>query len=523
MNSTSNKHTDLVFAPEQDKAPDRPVAPPWKVMIVDDEPGVHQVTLLALTNFEFDGRPLQFLHAHSVTEARHLLSTEKDIALLLVDVVMETEHAGLDLVHYLRKELKNSLSRVVLRTGQPGQAPERTVIRQYDINDYKEKTELTAQKLFSTVFTSLRSYRDLAALEANRRGLEEVIRASGAVFQIAKLGNFIHGVLEQLLAVLYLGKDSLYLECDCVALESRANRLSVVAATGGYASLVGQNPAQCLEPEVFDNVSRVLEHKQSVVSGNVYIGYFCPRTGREDVIYVSGTRPLSSDDANLIELFLRNVSIAYENALLREEIEGTQRDMVYLLGEAVETRSRETGQHVRRVAEYCKLIAEGLGLGERVAEILHTAAPLHDFGKIAIPDYILHKPDKLTAEEWVVMQSHALIGEELLIKSDREILRAAAVLSGQHHERWDGNGYPRKLAGEGIHIYGRIGAVADVFDALAGRRCYKDPWPIAQILDYLRKERGQQFDPAIVDWVLMNADKMVAILERYPDEHNPAH
>lgn len=523
MTKSSTMDQDFAFAPEDGHSVAAADSPGWKVLIVDDEPGVHDVTKLALKNFDFDGRGLHFLHALSAAEARQILAVEQDIALILVDVVMETEHAGLDLVRHLREELKNSLIRVVLRTGQPGQAPERTVIRQYDINDYKEKTELTAQKLFSTVFTSLRSYRDLAALDANRRGLEEVLRASGAVFQISELGGFIHGVLEQLLAVLYLGKDSLYLGCDCVALESNPDCFSVVAATGGYANLVGKDATECLDSTILANVSAVLRNKRSMATGSAYIGYFCPRPGREDVIYVTGTRMLSGDDVNLIELFLHNVSIAYENAILREEIEGTQRDMVYLLGEAVETRSRETGQHVRRVAEYCRLIAEGLGLSQREAEILHIASPLHDFGKIGIPDDILHKPGKLTNEEWAVMQSHAGVGEELLIQSDREMLRVAAVLSGQHHERWDGTGYPRGLAGEAIHIYGRIGAVADVFDALAGRRCYKEPWPVEKILDYLKEQRGRQFDPAIVDWVLANANLMVAILDKYPDTTTAHH
>jgi response regulator RpfG family c-di-GMP phosphodiesterase len=514
---------EMFFAPEEETEVAKASASVWKVLIIDDDISVHDVTKLALKNVEFDGRPLQFLDAYSAAEARQILAVDDEIALALVDVVMETEHAGLDLVHHIRNELNNTLIRIVLRTGQPGQAPERTVISQYDINDYKEKTELTAQKLFSTVFTSLRSYRDLAALNANRRGLEEVIRASGAVFQISDLDSFIHGVLEQLLAVLYLGKNSLYLGCDCVAMESKADRFSVVAATGDFSSLVGKNPIECLNQEILNNVTMVLENKQSLVRGNVYVGYFCPRLGREDVIYVTGARPMSADDLKLIELFLKNVSIAYENALLRDEIEGTQRDMVYMLGEAVETRSRETGQHVRRVAEYCRLIAEGIGLPQRDIEILHIASPLHDFGKIGIPDSILHKPGKLVDDEWHTMQSHASMGEELLERSDREMLRAAAVLAGQHHERWDGSGYPRGLSGEAIHIFGRIGAIADVFDALAGRRCYKEPWPVEKILGYIKEQRGRQFDPVLVDWILANTDKMITVLEQYPDTAMPHH
>ncbi|WP_066703231.1 HD-GYP domain-containing protein [Curvibacter delicatus] len=130
---------------------------------------------------------------------------------------------------------------------------------------------------------------------------------------------------------------------------------------------------------------------------------------------------------------------------------------------------------------------------------------------------MLHKPSKLDEEEWAVMRQHAEIGQDLLSQSKREILQAAAVLAGQHHEKWDGSGYPLGLQGEQIHIYGRIGAVADVFDALASLRSYKAPWPLEAILDYLRQQRGRHFDPAIVDWVLDNVDTMGTVAREFPD------
>lgn len=203
--------------------------------------------------------------------------------------------------------------------------------------------------------------------------------------------------------------------------------------------------------------------------------------------------------------------------LLKEEIEGTQRDMVYMLGEAIETRSKETGNHVRRVAEYSYLIAKGLGMTEKESEILKVASPLHDFGKIGIPDSILHKPGKLTEDEFEVMKYHASMGKELLDRSNREILRAAAIVAGEHHEKWDGSGYPNQLVGEEIHIYGRIVAVADVFDALGSRRSYKEPWLVEDILALLERDKGTHFDPAIVDWVINNTDKMAEVTALYPD------
>lgn len=172
--------------------------PCWCVLLVDDDAEIHGITRLALRGFEFQSRPLELLSAHSAAEAREIFARRHDIALALVDVVMETEHAGLDLVRYLREDCNNRLTRLVLRTGQAGQAPEDRVIREYDIDDYKEKTELTAQKLRTLLYSMLRSYRDLCVIEEQRRGLSKVMEASAKVQNAATLKLFSSTVLEQL-------------------------------------------------------------------------------------------------------------------------------------------------------------------------------------------------------------------------------------------------------------------------------------------------------------------------------------
>lgn len=176
---TDSVHTDgILNLPDELPSGDTPYKKPWKLLVVDDEEEVHAVTRLALGGFEFASRPLQIIGAYSGAEAKKVMSEEKDIAMILLDVVMETDQAGLDVVKYIREELGNRFVRIILRTGQPGQAPEYKVITEYDINDYKQKTELTRGKMFTLVHTSLSSYRDLMALEANRHGLEKVIEAS---------------------------------------------------------------------------------------------------------------------------------------------------------------------------------------------------------------------------------------------------------------------------------------------------------------------------------------------------------
>ena len=173
---------DILFA---DEAPEEStVEDAWTILIVDDDEEVHSVTELALDGLRISGRPLQFIHAYSGAEARTKLQAHPDTALMLLDVVMETDHAGLDVVEYVRNTLANPFIRIILRTGQPGQAPELDVITRYDINDYKQKTELTRERLFTTIYTSLGVYRDLVTLEANRLGLEKVIEASATVMEI---------------------------------------------------------------------------------------------------------------------------------------------------------------------------------------------------------------------------------------------------------------------------------------------------------------------------------------------------
>jgi response regulator RpfG family c-di-GMP phosphodiesterase len=205
--------------------------------------------------------------------------------------------------------------------------------------------------------------------------------------------------------------------------------------------------------------------------------------------------------------------------LLNHEIESTQREIVYKMGEIGESRSKETGNHVKRVAEYSRLLALLYGLSEQEADILFTASPMHDIGKVAIPDSILNKPGKLTNEEFEIMKSHASIGYEVLKGSDREVLKAASIVSYEHHEKYNGTGYPRGLKGEEIHIFGRITAIADVFDALGHDRCYKQAWELDKILALFQEEKGKHFDPQLIDLFMDNLDKFLEIRDSLNDEY----
>lgn len=200
-----------------------------------------------------------------------------------------------------------------------------------------------------------------------------------------------------------------------------------------------------------------------------------------------------------------------------QEIEATQREVIITMGTICETRSRETGNHVRRVAEYSALLADLAGYSEREQELLRIASPMHDIGKVAIADEILNKPGKYTPEEFEVMKAHTTLGYEMLRGSNREIIQAAAIVAHQHHEKYDGSGYPQGLSGEAIHLYGRITAIADVFDALGSDRVYKKAWPLSEILEFFREQSGSHFDPALVTLFFDHLDRFLQIRERFKD------
>lgn len=209
-----------------------------------------------------------------------------------------------------------------------------------------------------------------------------------------------------------------------------------------------------------------------------------------------------------------------EIKILNHEIEETQSEVVTTMGAIGESRSKETGNHVKRVAEFSRILAVEYGLKIEEAELLKEVSPMHDIGKIAIPDHILNKPGKLNQEERTVMDTHTTLGYDMLKFSNKPLFQAAAIVAHQHHERWDGSGYPRGLQGDEIHIFGRITAIVDVFDALASDRCYKKAWPDDEILELIQKESGQHFDPHLVTLFVNNIDRFFSVRDQYKDVFN---
>jgi len=339
---------------------------PWKILIVDDDADIHEVTEMALKRLVYEERPLAFIKAYTAAEAIEQLEKTPDIAVVLLDVVMESDTSGLDLVKTIREKMGNSNIRIIVRTGNPGLAPEESVTLNYDINDYRGKTELTAQSLRTMIITALRSY------------------------------------------------------------------MAIVTING-----------------------------------------------------------------------------------LKQEIDDTQKELIYSLGEIAESRSTDNSCHVKRVGYISAFLAKKVGFLPKEIEIMHLAASIHDVGKLAIDDKILNKPGKLTYEEFEQMKNHCLFGYELLKNSRRELFQTAAIIAYEHHENYDGSGYPKGIKGEEIHLCSRIVAIVDVFDALATKRVYKEIWSQEEIFKYLHSQRGIKFDPVILDLFFENIKEINIIFSKY--------
>jgi CheY-like chemotaxis protein len=271
---------------------------------------------MVLADFSFKDMPLEFLSAHSGRQARDILREHGDIAVVLLDVVMETDNAGLELAVYIREELKNSNLRIILRTGQPGQAPERRVIVDYDINDYKEKSELTAQKLFSTMITALRSYRDIVTIEMSRNGLEKIIGASASLFQIRSMETFLSGILMQIGSLLEMSLDSVLVTASKADNgELTPGDYRIVAASGRFADLVDATACEALEEPVWRDIQQVMTERRNILRNDCSVVYFLSRTNRDTVVYIETSSELLEIDHDLVARFCTNASIGLDNLI----------------------------------------------------------------------------------------------------------------------------------------------------------------------------------------------------------------
>jgi signal transduction histidine kinase/CheY-like chemotaxis protein len=303
-----------------DDSEDPPEAPPqaaWKVAVIDDDPAVHEGTRFALFDYSLNGQGIEILSAYSAEEGRALLRATPDIAVILLDVVMETDDAGLALVDYIRSQIKNETVRIILRTGQPGQAPERHVIVDYDINDYKAKTELTADKLFTALTAALRSYQQLQRLIETRRGLEMIIEGAAALYDFKSMQLLAEGVLTQIASLLNV-------ECGGILVLREGGihqeKFSVLAGSGCYSHIAGTADGDTLDPTLLEAVQGAFERRGHQFHPTLSALYIRTATAREVVVILETVRPLTATDRSLVEVFCSRLSVAFDNVVLYEQL-----------------------------------------------------------------------------------------------------------------------------------------------------------------------------------------------------------
>lgn len=486
----------------------------WHVLVVDDEPSVHDVTALALSKLKVFGRPLKLYSAYSSDEAKAILHSDIPFAVAFIDVVMESNDAGLELVDWIRNELSNQTLRLVLRTGQPGFAPEDDVIRRYDINDYKSKTELTYTKMVTTVYSAIRGYRDIQTILRSLQAFKRLVESSTSILKARDLASFANAALDNLFSLLDLESSSIYIvrhETDFYG-NSEEICLASNGRFGEEPDLIGSIPT-----DIKSLIFQVFETKKQIHTEKYFVGHYSTSPGASSVLYIEFEDDPSHFNAGMAELFATNLALVFETLISHEYVLKSQRELMYIVGDAVELRSKETGSHVKRVALLCNLISKRMNMPEPFIEAITVAAPLHDIGKIAIPEAILHKSGKLDDREWEIMKRHAEIGGVMLEKSGLPVAKMGARLARSHHENWDGSGYPDGLSGEDIPIEARIMGIVDVIDALGAKRSYKEPWAEEKILAFLTEQKGKKFDPALVVLVEAHFDEMMKIREQFPD------
>ncbi|MBL4942654.1 MAG: EAL domain-containing protein [Colwellia sp.] len=322
MQVSENSQDDFLFIDDsdEDEILDGTSKETWQVLIVDDDPEIHSVTQLALSDLEVLGRRLEYLHAYSGQDACKLIEENHDIVLVLLDVVMETDDAGLNVVKHIRENLHRQDIRIVLRTGQPGYAPEESVIKEYDINDYKTKTELTRRKLVTTVYAAIRSYQQIATVTESRQGLEKIVSGSASLLELHSITEYCQGTLKQLIQLIDQDIECLFCARGQGIIEHADDLSFYIIAQQGYSSVLANQKLETLKDEkISKQVKSCFTQKtHQYFDDSLYL--YIAKGGYRAVIYLTLNETLSDIQKQLLEVFLAGIAIGYENVHLFQKL-----------------------------------------------------------------------------------------------------------------------------------------------------------------------------------------------------------
>ena len=469
----------------------------WKVLIVDDEKDVHLLTRTVLRDLEFEDKNIVFSSAYSGKEALAILKKENDFAVILLDVIMETDDAGLVFASKLRNELKNHSTRIILRTGQTGDVPIKEVIIKYDINDYKEKTQLNTSNLYISVLLALRSYKDIKLIINKNIYLKNIISFTKELNKQKDINNFIDILSSSLISLLFLEKNNIkeYIYTYNIS----DNSINILK--GSDFSLTKDK--EIIINELINN-NEFIYKKNSMIFVLALDNFYL-------VIDFENIKNENKMNKTFIKMFLDTSRIILNNLDTNRRIINEQEELIGILNKLMKKKSNSTASHLNRVSKIVYIIAKSYGLSEDDSKELELASSMHDIGKIDLDGKLLDKKH-INKEEEVIIQKHTQAGYNLLKSSSTSLLKQAAIIAYEHHELWDGSGYPRHLKEEEIHLYARITSIADFYDSLRIPRNSNKEWPLYDAINFLKKNRNILFEASLVDILINNINEIEKII-----------
>lgn len=494
---------------------------PWKILIADDDSDVHTTTRMALRGTQFRGRTLEFIDAFSGTETLKAMQENPDIALVFLDIIMETDDAGLLAARSMREQGFN-LVRIIFRTGFPGHAPERKVILDYDIHDYKEKTGLSVQKLLTAVISALRSYDDMAALENHRRGLLNVLE-SVSWFDFNAVQRYVSGMLVEFSNLIKFHSDHIIM-----ITRPSANTLAepmVLVSNGDQRSI-----AELIETKDLSAAGSMLI-RDSFEAGcglttSAGATLFLRSHGVDLLAYSADKEVFSLTDEVLLEVFFIKVCQAISNHRTFAEVVSDRNTIFRGLAIHADRWNASAADELDSLARLTTALAKRLHttlsfpdeIDDCFLRDIGVAAMLHDVGNQTLPVELLNMATSYQDDERLLMQTHVVAGIKALdmfqsAESNPGALNLAREIVACHHERFDGTGYPGWFREEAIPLAARLVAVADAYVAMTARRPHRPAKSHAQARTEIRAEAGKQFDPRIVQAFLDISDE-ASFLER---------
>jgi response regulator RpfG family c-di-GMP phosphodiesterase len=505
--STETDYDDLFI--EENEIEEEIPKENWKIMVVDDESDVHEVTKLALKQFSFNGRGLEIISAYSGNEACRIIEEHPDTVMILLDVVMESDTAGLDVVKFIRDTLQNTFVRIVLRTGQPGVAPAQEVILNYDINDYKDKSELTSERLFTTVIASLRAYQDIITIEENSRSLEELVRASSSIFELDSSERLISNILGQLNNILGPVDHSFFCGIPAFYKNEPNKEPILLAGTGKYESLFNQKLADIISPDQLEDIKKSYSEEETFFVNNRAIVYFKSKNNLANVAFVEECKETDKLARKLVDVFSTTAASALDNLHLFEQFCKVQKSAVNSLLNLAKQKDEKVGNFMQGVAELAMRIAHEIHAEGRLKESVSQAfvkqiglaSILHDIGNVGIlyGEAVSPANDEFDLSSKSTSASARIFEETAKKTSGRNYLTMAAEIAIARSERYDGSGYPNGISGDSIPLSARIISVAEFFINQTTRLAMPEGWPYERTMARLNEEAGQRFDPLVVE------------------------